>query len=648
MQFRSLVQRSLLVLLILGLAACKKYTIEAPLVDSVHENVPQVRVTYASQPNNLPPMHLNGFDVRSLFEAGPNAAVASGIGLEPYLKEGYNIFQVEPPLGPQVKFIYDTQGPEIMVMGAVENGDNTLTINGFAVDEMGVSSGSLNSEVIHFNQDKSFTITVPVPADGVYSYQTEDTLGHTNSVHYAALGNTYNPAVTVNITQQGLDTAVWGVVNALNGADLNQLLGGTALYNATWTGLFGETYGADGFVKDISLSVDSLGLDLQAGNRITLAGDINHLHIALALRMHNGLLPPTVINVGASVSLKMAANVGVSVQDQAPVVTINDIQYEIGPIVLDGLPPLFNDMVSVISSGIANLIEGPVSKILEGVLNLAIPQLISGLVTESLVIDIADHTQTHFKMAMALGIENLTTTDGALQAAVSGSLVPVNPSAAIPQPLAGTLFTFDDLPLAELNDKDLAISLNSNLINQVLASAHAVGLTHLSMIGGGEGNYAIQLGLPRDENFGPAEATHRILVNMAAPASLKVRPVEGRAEPTFKVYGLEIHGQSRKKGSTQFTNDIAVRVSAEVSLVLNLGTDNKLAVNFRQAPKITLEGVKVGNAPWTGAVVNAAADRLISTTVGMVLKELVSPIEHIKLPSFICMSFQDVDVMAVG
>lgn len=642
---RQSISRCLLVLLVLGLAACKKYDIVEPVADSLHTAPPpQFKVTYKSQPATLPAMALNGFSVQSHFTAGATEATALGSALQSYLKEGYNIFQVDPPLGPQVKFLYDTKGPEIVVLGAVINGSD-VTIDGRAIDQMGAASGTVNAVPLSFGADGSFQVTLP--KEDVYTYNTVDTLGHTNTVQYADLSLQYDPSMTVQITQEGLDFAMGQIVNALNGADLNALVAGSMLYDSTWKGLFGETYGADGFVRSVSLSANSFGMGLQAGNKASFEGDISNVSVGLTLRMHNGFLPPTIINVGASVGpLDLSGLLQLGVQDQAPTVVISNFDYQIGNIVIDDVPPVFREILSGVSSGIANLFSGPISAALQSVLNKAIPDMLSGLIMDSYTLRINDG-EKNFDMAMALNLTNIATTSDTLFASMAGSVLPINPNLALPQPLAGTLFTFDQLPPAELNGDQFAASLNTNVINQTLASAQSVGLTHMNMIGDGE-TFMIQFGLPRTDDYGPAAATNRILVDLAAPANLKVQDVEGSAEPTLSVYGLEIHGQSKKNGSSTFTNDISVRASAQVAVTLGLGEDNKLAVSFRQAPVVTVEGVRIGEGAWSGPVINAAANTLVATAIGAVMKELARPIENIQLPTFACMAFDSVKITAVG
>lgn len=641
MIWRQSIKRCLLILLVLGLAACKKYTIVDPVNESLHTTPPPTyRVTYTAQPTTPPAMTLNGFNVASQFSFGATEATAGGSLLEPYLKEGYNVFQVDGALGPQVKFIYDTKGPSVVVLGASISG-NDITIDGKAIDEKGVASGNVNGTNITFSADGSFRVTIP--KSNVYTYNMVDTLGHTNTVHYADLNQQYDPSMTVQITQEGLNFATKQVVNALNGADLNALVAGSMLYDSTWKGAFGETYGADGFVRTISMSANDFSLGLVPGSAADFDGDISNIHVGLTLRLHNGFLPPTVINVGATVGpLLLGGRLNLGVVDQAPTVSISNFTYQIGAIVIDDVPPVFREILSGVTSGIANLLRGPISNALQSILNDAIPKMLSSLIMDSYTIRIADG-QNNFDMAMALNLTGISTTSNTLFASTAGSVLPINPNMNIPQPLAGTLFTFDELPPAELNGNQFAASLNSNVINQTLASAHSVGLTHMNMVGD-----QIQFGLPRDDNFGPEGANMRILVNLGAPASLKVRDINGRAEPTVSVYGLEIHGQSKKNGSTVYTNDIAVRVNAEVGVSLGMSETKTLDVELRQAPEFKITGLRVGNNPWSGPVVNATANRLVVDAIGLVMKELTKPIENIKLPTFACMAFESVDITAVG
>lgn len=388
------------ILLCLGLAACgSDYKIEAPLKDSVNTTPPTFTVTYTSQPSTLPKMTLNGLAVESNFVAGATSATGNGADFSNYFLEGYNTFHVDPPSGPRVKFIYDTKGPKVVILGAELN-DGTATISGMAIDELGVSSLSVNGTDIVVDDELKFT--VDVPETDIYTYVAEDTLGHTNTTLYAALGLDYDPSLTVKVTQAGLDIAVAEIVNALNGMDINSLVAGTELYNGTWKGLFGETYGPDGFIKNLTLSAQEFNLDLNDGNNADFSGVISNVHAAISLRSHNGFLPPIVINVGATVGpIDLAGNLALGVTDYMPDVEISNFSFGIGAIDFDNVGSLGDAILSGITTGLLNLLNGVISNAVEGLLNDAIPEMLANVLQDSYTLRITDTVASH-DMAMKL------------------------------------------------------------------------------------------------------------------------------------------------------------------------------------------------------------------------------------------------------
>lgn len=636
------VQQSLLLLLVMLLAACKSsYEIAEPLKDSLHTSPPAVfKVTYDKKPAALPKFAINGFDVAAQFTAGDTEATAPGSALQSYLKEGVNSFQVSPPLGPMVKFTYDTKGPAIIVLSA-EVAGATTTIHGLADDEMGVNSATVNGAPITVAADGTFTVAVPT--SDVYTYVATDSLGHTSTTRYAALGKEYDPSLTVRVTEQGLNFAMVQIVNALNGADLNSLVAGSMLYDDTWSGLFGETYGADGFVRRLSISASDFGMDLQNGNNASFNGTITNAHVELTLRLHNGFLPPTVINVGAQVGpLTLGGTMNLGVNNQMPTINMTAFNFHVGAVVIDNVNVVFQAIISGVTTGIVNLFNGPISNAIRGAVNEAIPEMLAGIIQDSYTIRIHDGV-SDFDMAMAIKLANITTTNDSLYAALAGSVIPANPNNAIPQPLAGSLYTPVALPPASLNGGQFAVSINTNLINQTLASAHSVGLTQMNMVGNG-----VQFGLPRTDDFGPAEATHRILVNNVTPAALRISNINGTAATQLTVYGLEMHGESKKNGQPYFTNDLSVRVNARVVVTIDVSDDGKLDVIFPAVPEVEVTGIRIGTGAWTGNVINSLADELVREAIGGILEELAKPVESIELPSFACMAFNVNGITAVG
>lgn len=97
--------------------------------------------------------------------------------------------------------------------------------------------------------------------------------------------------MTLSVAQPVLDVAALQMVGVFNLLNLNNLLAGAVLFNGTWQGLLGETYGPEVVIESIDLTADSAGLDLINGSGGTLYSN-SSINAVLVFRMHVGLLPP--------------------------------------------------------------------------------------------------------------------------------------------------------------------------------------------------------------------------------------------------------------------------------------------------------------------------------------------------------------------
>ncbi|MDX1693602.1 MAG: hypothetical protein R3208_07540 [Ketobacteraceae bacterium] len=639
---RNSICRTVLVLLLLGLAGCKNaYEIAEPGNNSVHTSPPSLfKVTYKEQPDALPQMTLNGYDVQQHFVSAATEATADGNDFQDYFVEGENTFQVEPPSGPAVNFIYDTEGPAIVVLSADING-GTATINGLADDAMGVSSATVNGIPVTLNDDQTFT--VDVPTDEIYTYIAQDTLSHSSTTRYAALGKEYDPSMTVQVTKAALDFAMVEIARTLNNLDFNPIAADTSIWDNTSQGLFGETYGSDAFIRSVDILGSEFAMDFTDGGNATFTGTVTNTRLEITVRIHNGFLPPTLIDIGAHVGpLDFSGDVALMVVDQMPDVTLSNFEFTVGAVSFDNTGSVIEAILSGITSGIVNLYTGNLANTIETELNKAIPTMLAGVIKESYMISIDDGVNRH-DLTIAIKLSDITTADGSLFASLAGGVIPTTANDAIPQPLAGTLYTDDPLPSAVLDEGQFAVSLNANVLNQTLASAHSVGLTQMNIVG-----EAIQFGLPRVDDFGDAGATQRILVNNITPATVKISDVQGAAATTLSVYGLEIISESRSDSTSAYTPEVSVRLNAKVPVSLDVSEANALAVNFPSAPSADITGIRIGEGNWLGDTANAMAEQLVDQALANVLKQLAEPIARIELPSFACMALETRGITAVG
>lgn len=621
------------------LVACKsEYVIQSPASGSVHTEVPaQFRITYPAAPASLPRINLNGFDVREHFTVGATEATANGEDFAEYLEEGENSFQINPPAGPTVKFVYDTQGPDIAILGS--SIDSAATIHGEGLDKHGLTSLTVNGVTAALGGNNAFSVTLP--PSPIYEYQATDTLGHQKTTHYASLGQIYSPSMSLGVSQGVLDAATQQIVNALNLFDLNNAVAGTVLFNATWQGLLGETYGPEVVIQTMDFSAEEAGIDLANGAGGSLYSH-NNIEGVLLFRWYNGFLPPIEVDAATTLGpISVTADVNLNVVDNALDVDVGNFSSSTGNLAIAGVNPPFTSLlasISTIFNGVFNVIIAPQ---LELVFQNIVPLLLETSIRNSYTISIPDFFTGH-SLAMALQLDGVSTTDEGLFASLRGSGVPIETNPLVPQPLAGVIYKPDPLPNALLSGGQFAFSLNTNTINQVYASAFAAGLNHVNLSGG-----QVQYGLPRNNALGGSAANKRVLVDSVVPPKVDIRPLTDGAAINLLTHGMEISSQT-KQADGSFKNDFSVRVSSRSSLGLGLNEDGSIDVSFPRAPQYEISAYKLGDGVWTNNAVNATVNTFIKSTIGLVLQEIAKPFANIRMPAFLCVQFTANDISAVG
>ncbi|MDX1693605.1 MAG: hypothetical protein R3208_07555 [Ketobacteraceae bacterium] len=621
------------------LGACKTdYTIQSPAEGSVHTSEPEfLTIGYQKQPSSLPAVTLNGFDIRELFVLSDAQASAPGAAVGPYLKQGINRFHVAPPAGPRITFIYDTEGPEIIVLNS--RVDSLAVIEGLGIDEMGLTSLSVNAlsaDILGLNG-----FSVSVPSDQVYTYVATDSLGHTRTSHYAPLGTLHEPAMTVAVSQEVIDTASGELMLALSDFDLNGLLAGTTLLDGTWTGASGEVYGPEILLQAVDLTADSAGIDLENGNG-GLIHSSSRLVSQILFRIHSGFLPPLELVANTQVGpITMDADLQLAVSNQTLDVEISDFIFAMGEVSSSDVPAPFNAWVEDAFGALTAIIGGALSPQLEFLFEQAVPLMLETAIKNSYTINIPDYYTTH-NLAMSLQLGDVYTTETALIASLAGGSIPVEPDAGVSQPTAGVVFKPDPLPGANLGGGQFGFSLNTNTLNQVYASAYSAGLNHMNFVDG-----EVQLGLPRDDDFGGDGVTKRMLVNPVAPPQVHVSDINGAAALRYLNYGLEVISQTRQADGS-FADTLGVRLTTDTAFAIGLQEDSSIDLFFPYAPQYRIEATKVADGDWVYGEAADNANAFIESVIGLVLQQLTEPLANISLPSFQCVSFAVTDISAVG
>lgn len=630
---------ALFFLVLFGLAACKSpYEIVEPADGSVYTSVPAVfKIRYETLPDPFPRITLNGIIVNSFFTFGPTEAVAQGPDLAPYLIQGKNTLQVDPAFGPKVEFTYDTTGPGVVVLSADSQDPNT--INGMLIDTAGVKSLFINGVSTVVGADGSFTVSVP--AADVYTFDAVDKLDTTSQTKYGRLGLNNNPILGMRVNQGAIDVALSGLVNILNGTDLNAMMAGTKIFSSTSKGLAGELYGSEATLDSISLSAESFKFTLGDQGNSSFAGTMTNAHAVLTLKIYNGLLPPTSITIGAELGpIDFSADIQMAVANKVPKIVLSNMKFHIGAIVLDNTPAVFNAIISPVSSGLVNLVGSSMSGLISKTVSSLLAKTVSQMIVDSYTVSLYGRD-----MSAVLQPEQLTTSSGSLIVAMSGAMAPGTVDPLVAQPL-GALYTPDVLPAPSATAGDFSLDINTNFINQALASAHAIGLTQVNTVTTtATGAKTNQFGLPHDDSIG-VDGDTRTLIEMQTAPQIQVSRIGTMASAKMYIHGLKMIGQ--KKVSGVWKNAYRVRLNVVADVKLSVGADNLLQFTVASVPNINVIGAAIGDGAELPGFINEQINQFAQLGIGYVLEQLSAPLTNLKLPSLLCMSMNFNQVEAVG
>lgn len=632
---------ALFLLVLFGLSACKSpYEIVDPVDGSTYTSVPAVfKISYQTLPATFPNITLNGIVTNSFFTFGATEATVAGSSLAPYLVQGKNTFQVDPPFGPKVEFTYDTTGPGVVVLSADSKDPNT--INGMLIDTAGVKSLFVNGVSTVVGADGSFTVSVP--ATDVYTFDAVDKLDTTSQTKYGRLGLNNNPILGMRVNQGAIDVALSGLVNIINGTDLNKLMAGTKIYSSTSKGPSGELYGSEATLDSISLSAKSFKFTVGDQGNSSFAGTMTDAHAVLTLKIYNGLLPATSITIGADLGpIDFSANIQMAVANNVPKIVLSNMKFNIGAITLDNTPAVFNAIISPVSSGLVNVVGSTMSSVISKAVSSLLAKTVSQMILDSYNVSLYGRS-----MSAALKPEQLTTSNGSLIVAMSGAMAPAPASIdpLVAQPL-GALYTPDALPAPSTTAGDFSLDINTNFINQALASAHAIGLTQVNTVTTtATGAKTNQFGMPHDDSIG-VDGDTRTLIEMQTAPQIQVSKIDTMAGTKMYIYGLKMIGQ--KKTGGVWKNVYRVRLNVVADVKLSVGADNLLQFTVASVPNINITSAAIGDGADMPGFINKEINNFAQIGIGFVLEQMSAPLTNLKLPSLMCMSMNFNQVDAVG
>jgi len=395
------------------------YRVVSPETEALFLDVPSTFViSYDEKPDALPPIALNGHPVEGFFVAGETDAVANGENLAPFLKEGSNRLQVFPPTGHYVTFVYDTEGPEVVIL-SVDDSVEPLLIHGRAIDEGGVRKVTLNgvdAELDHYG-----LFTVSASKSDHYFFESEDKLDHQSQQLFADKALFYDPSLRVRVNQSGVDFAAGQLLGIVNELDFNAIASAAnPLVDETTTGLFDETYGPDVEMTHLELEIDALGLDVQTDGKLGLSAGVASSNMVLRMRWHHGFLPPTMIDTDIDIEpVAIDAQLNLGHENDQPTLDFATFNLDVGQVHVNDVPALFSPVVDLVVTAVVNVFEGLISNAIKDKVGEALPAILEQLVLGEYGVIINGR-----ELRMVAGLRQLTTVDNSLLISVAGGIQP--------------------------------------------------------------------------------------------------------------------------------------------------------------------------------------------------------------------------------
>lgn len=601
--------------LLTGLTACGgDYIINNPADKSIHQTPPDIVVSYKKTPESLPNMVLNGQPVTEFFAPTPTEATATGEDLADFVVQGNNRFQVSPPTGPQVNFIYDTQGPRIVITQATRAG--TVNIEGIAVDAAGARSVRVNGIEADVEPTGRFSVQVS-PAD-TYTFQATDVLDQSSSVVFGDALLINRDLIKARIQEDGIDFIATELVDVVNALDLNALVAGTELYRS---GIF------RGELTSLSMKAESFALD-PTNNGINLTGVFTNVRAQLRLVQVVVIRPTAVID---RVIMNGNVTVGVNSNNELEAV-INTLNVDAQGIHFEGALGGLDRFLGGVISGLVNQFENRIGNAIKGAVNNTLKEKLADLIPTSYSLPVACR-----ELGIDFKLNSVSTTDDSLIIGLSGAVLANSVSSAVPPPL-GPIYTADPLPTPVFGAGDMSFAINANGINQALVSIYSAGLTHLMMLNGNT-----YVNIPRDDALGN-NGDSRILIDSLTPPQISITNANGKALTTIDLPRLQISSEAKQQNGA-WNEAFRVVLSAKVAASLAIGSDNKLSITMGDNPSIAIEEAIVAGKPTSG---NNLVNEAIRIAIPKIMANISTSINGIEIPSIAGFAITTEAISAIG
>ena len=664
---------TLLLALLTVMAGCvAEVQIVSPEQNAVSNEAPEFRIRFRDE---VPPdfaATLNGeaLDPASFTIEDKDAFIQVDMGM---LQPGNNTFAVTAPAEAERVFHLDVVGPVIHILGA--EGSDPKTVTGYVSDKGGATSLTINGSDIALDEEGNFSASVA--AANIYDLTAVDIFGYTSSESYAALGQSFNPAVAVRVNQQGLaDSLPNAILQIVESIDFNAFIT-NPISESCGNAVIADACGRFN-INDVTLTPGStVSIQALSGNRLRVAIGLSRLDLdttATTFARCKSFLCGGSGNIFGTLNFSGVTTVRNTNIAADFVVTVNNgnVNVEIVDGTLDvDLPanglsvdidfgavedvPFVGDLLNTVVNGIINGLVGILSSIIvdiaDGFLASPISNLINNLIADILPdnigIPVADTT-----LNLGFSPEGFNTSAGGFDLVLANS---ISIDAVDPEvlPPLGSLYAAGGPPSPYPsatpggNNVDLTATVSANLLNQVLAEAYKGGLLNIVLDeedGLSIGTFASIPDFPIDL-VGVTEFNIE-LTGASAPGVSVVSQADA-ADGVIFVSLLDLN----LKVNADFGDGLGLQTILDTTIDLrspfDIGVtpDNTLTIGIEAVPEVTVQNFRFQLG---GVVVNSGSNgtitNLIATLAPELLPEILSAIGGIPIPAIEGFTLQLADI----
>lgn len=582
-------KRIVLLIAVLGLAACKQASIVTPSKNFVSTEKPaNFEISFTGGiPTDLA-IQLNTVDVTDQFTVEETGATASGASLEDNVFSGRNVLRLKANnVIKQVYFYYDTEGPAIHI---TDKDAEAMTVTGYISDPGGVESVTLDGTPVTLGEGNSFTTNYQdLPFN---TFVAVDSFGQQSETQFARNDNKF-VGISARLNQGGLDFLVSVLREELLELDFQAILdsiGAIELIGISPLGL--DLFTLELTVSELSFDDIIINLDVQDNEYIDAYIYIENIVLGVDLDGVVFLIPwdsgvdvqMDELHVNTDLLLDIVeADLDIDIAETAINHTRPNLDFERTPQFLD-------EITSSIVGVIAPLLEGLVIDILEQIIIPIVSDFIKDIPITLQLITLDDGEELLIEALPYF----LDSHDNGITVDLGTQIWAPNPPEGIPGAL-GSLYQEGDTPSLGAQtpsgaDFDFGASISSNVVNQALLAAHEAGVTTMA-ISPGFYTHATPDGIEvySDPAANEIESADQIgmRIEPTAPPYVKFMPArEDGAAGMFGWYDVTLYFDLYKEAWGEYRTIFGVTFNLDVPFEVNATEDGYLAIGIEKLPTI--------------------------------------------------------------